>query len=255
MTPSPTLCVTRTMIHLHTLGDSLITVGEKDIRPTAPLLFAALLYLGMERGRRVPRTALQGLLFPKSDERSGAHSLRQLLYKLRQLGAPIEVDTTTASIRPEHVSDDSTAELSVTNGHLAGIALGFLPDYAPKLSDRYDEWVENRRASVAAHIRRQLVAAMGKSREALKWADVDRFARLILAIDPLNEEATLTLAGSTALSGSKAEAVGILTRYEVETGRRDLRLPPSLLRRRISESTPEIRSSFPTPFVGREADA
>ncbi|HEU4993881.1 MAG TPA: hypothetical protein VFT29_03645, partial [Gemmatimonadaceae bacterium] len=79
------------MIHLHTLGDALIKVDEKEIRPTAPLMFAALLYLGMERGRRVPRAALQELLFPNSDERSGAHSLRQLLYKLRQLGAPIEV--------------------------------------------------------------------------------------------------------------------------------------------------------------------
>src|SRR5687768_2566587 len=86
------------MIQLHTLGEALITVGEKEIRPTAPLLFAALLYLGMERGRRVPRAALQELLFPNADERSGAHSVRQLLYKLRQLGAPIEVDSATVAL-------------------------------------------------------------------------------------------------------------------------------------------------------------
>ena len=47
------------MIHLHALGDTLIKVGEKSVRPTSPLMFAALLYLGMERGRRVPRAALQ----------------------------------------------------------------------------------------------------------------------------------------------------------------------------------------------------
>src|SRR5688572_18781989 len=202
------------MIYLHTLGDSLITVGEKDVRPTAPLLFAALLYLGMERGRRVPRTALQELLFPKSDERSGAHSLRQLLYKLRQLGAPIEVDASTASIRPELVRDDSAAELSFTNGHLAGVTLGFLPEYAPKLSDRYDEWLESRRASVAANIRRQLVAAMTRSRESASWAAVERFALMILQMDAYNEEATLTLAEATAMSGAKAEAIGLLNRYE-----------------------------------------
>src|SRR5258705_9367604 len=104
------------MIHLHTLGDAVITVGEKEIRPTAPLVFAALLYLAVERGRRVPRTALQEMLFPNVDERSGAHSLRQLLYKLRHLGAPIDADSASVLLRAEHVRDDAVAELSLTNG-------------------------------------------------------------------------------------------------------------------------------------------
>ena len=51
------------MIYLHTLGDALIKVGEKEVRPSSPLVFAALLYLAMERGHRVPRAALQELLF------------------------------------------------------------------------------------------------------------------------------------------------------------------------------------------------
>src|SRR5207237_1857621 len=120
--------------------------------------------------------------------------------------------------------------LSLTNGHVDNAeryALGFLPDYQPKLSDRYDEWIDQRRASVGAEIRRQLVAAMGASRESVNWAAVERYAHLILAVDPLNEEATLALAEATALSGAKAEALTILSRYENETGRRDLKLPAS----------------------------
>ena len=246
------------MIYLHTLGDALIRVGEKEIRPTAPLVFAALLYLGMERGRRVPRTALQELLFPDADERSGAHSLRQLLYKLRQLGAPLDADASSVALQANSVHDDA-CDLSLANGQAKNAekyALGLLPDYEPQLSDRYDEWLEHRRASVAADIRRELVAAMGLSREAINWPAVERYAHLILAIDPFNEEATLALAEATALSGAKAEALTILTRYESETGRRDLRLPASLLRRRISEQIPDVkRRAFHTPFVGREADA
>src|SRR5687767_12258053 len=137
------------MMHLHTLGDSLIKVGEKEIRPTSPLVFAALLYLGMERGRRVPRAALQELLFPNADERSGAHSVRQLLYKLRQLGAPIQADGGSVAIQVEQVRDDSATELPVSNDQLSGfqkLALGFLPDYEPRLSDRYSEWLENKRS-------------------------------------------------------------------------------------------------------------
>src|SRR5215210_747321 len=98
MTRPRTLYATRNMIYLHTLGDSLIKVGEKDVRPASPLVFAALLYLGTERGRRVSRAALQELLFPETDERSGAHSLRQLLYKLRQLGAPVDADAATVVV-------------------------------------------------------------------------------------------------------------------------------------------------------------
>ena len=70
------------MITLQTLGDAVIKVGDREVRPTSPIVFAALLYLGVERGQRVPRAALQELLFPKAGERSGAHSLRQLLYRV-----------------------------------------------------------------------------------------------------------------------------------------------------------------------------
>src|SRR3954463_1033825 len=122
------------MIELHIFGDTLIKVREKEIRPTAPLLFAALLYLGLERGHRVPRTALQELLFPEADERSGAHSLRQLLYKLRRLGATIEVDAASVSLAPEEVRVD-VADISLANAHAdeaSRLVLGFVPNYEPK---------------------------------------------------------------------------------------------------------------------------
>ena len=247
------------MIYLHTLGDTLMRIDEREIRPTSPMLFAALLYLGMERGRRVPRAALQELLFPNADERSGAHSLRQLLYKLRQLGAPIEAEGDTISIPAKFVSDDSVGEFGLTNGHAqeaSKYARGLLPDYSPGLSDRYDEWLEHQRASVAATVRRQLVAAMGTSRNSVDWTAVERLAQVILQIDPLNEEATLALAEATALSGSKAQAIALLTSYEQETGRADLKLAPSLLRRRISDRLPnQKRGPLRTPFVGRDTDA
>lgn len=245
------------MIYLHTLGDALIKVDEKEIRPTAPLMFAALLYLGVERGRRVPRAALQELLFPNSDERSGAHSLRQLLYKLRQLGAPIEVDQSAVLIRTEHVRDKADEQLLLTNGHTAAqLAFGFVPGFEPKLATRYNDWLEQQRASTSAVVRRRLIVAIGAARESVDWSAVDRLARLVLQIDPFNEEATLALAEATALLGSKAEALTMLSRYERETGRTDLRLSASLLRRRISERLPDSARQRPSgPFVGREAEA
>ncbi|HVE36213.1 MAG TPA: hypothetical protein VNC18_21780, partial [Gemmatimonadaceae bacterium] len=78
------------MILVHTLGTALIEVGRFAIKPTSPRKFAFLLYLAAERGRRVPRTVIQELIFPGQVDRNGRHSLRELVYQLRQMGGEID---------------------------------------------------------------------------------------------------------------------------------------------------------------------
>src|SRR5262245_26955856 len=127
------------MIQLHTLGDARIVVGGREVRPSSPVVFAALLYLSIDRGRRVPRPALQEMLFPESDERSGAHSLRQLLYKLRQLGAPIDADDTTVSIAVESVHDPlAVGDVSIP---VDSLAAGYLPGYSKPVSEAFSHWL------------------------------------------------------------------------------------------------------------------
>jgi DNA-binding SARP family transcriptional activator len=246
------------MIELQTLGDAVIRVGDREIRPTSPTLFAALLYLGVERGQRIPRAALQELLFPETDERSGAHSLRQLLYKVRQLGVSVQAEGDVVWLEAGEVTDDYSAPVH-TNGNGNGNGhrnSQFLAGYAPRLSVALDEWLEARRATISAAQRRALIKQMLARRDAADWASVERIAQEVLAGDPFNEEATFALAESTALSGSKSEAIRILERYESETGRADLKLPASILRRRISEKLPDRRRrALDTPFVGRDAEA
>ncbi|HEU4996829.1 MAG TPA: AAA family ATPase [Gemmatimonadaceae bacterium] len=160
-------------------------------------------------------------------------------------------------IRSEHVRDEADEHRLLTNGHVAAqLAFGFVPGFEPKLATRYSDWLDQQRASASALLRRRFIAAMGAARDSVDWSDVDRLARLVLQIDPFNEEATLALAEATALLGSKAEALTMLSRYEQETGRTDLRLSASLLRRRISERLPDSAHQRPSgPFVGREAEA
>ncbi|HUX34224.1 MAG TPA: hypothetical protein VMV51_10185, partial [Gemmatimonadaceae bacterium] len=67
------------MIFLHTLGVVAIRVGARRVLPRTARAFASLIYLGLERGRRVPRGELQELLFPGQGARTAAHNLRQLL--------------------------------------------------------------------------------------------------------------------------------------------------------------------------------
>jgi DNA-binding SARP family transcriptional activator len=242
------------MIYLHTLGDALIRVGEKEIRPTTPLVFAALLYLGMERGRRVPRTALQELLFPDADERSGAHSLRQLLYKLRQLGAPVDADAATVSLSATSVEDDSSVQWQVESDpdSLSWMSSGLLPGYRPSLSSGYDRWLEDLRTTAATRMRATLLRALSQARERGDQMAVAQIAAALLKLDPLNEEATLARAEFLALSGQKRDAVRLLEEYSAEVGASsELRILPEVLRRRIVDRLSDSPSSR-IPLVGRQ---
>src|SRR5207237_10128953 len=147
---------------------------------------------------------------------------RQRLYKLRQLGAPLDVSSSDVVMDAEQVSEDSASAISTGNGHppaLDARALAFLPEYAPGLSDRYDLWLEEKRAAVSTAVRRQLVSAMTSARSSMQWSTVERLARRTLELDAFNEEATLALAEATALTGSKAKAIEILETYATEPGR------------------------------------
>lgn len=225
------------MIHLHTLGDTLITVGEKEVRPSTPMVFAALLYLGVERGRRVPRAALRELFFPESDERSGSHSVRQLLYKLRQLGVPIDVNASSICLAQALVHDSCADLTSNWNDDVAVRAVhGFVPSYEPRLSDSFRDWVELERQKVASRVRAVLAERLSSFRATANWQSVSRFAQMLLSADPLNEEATLALAEAAAATGSKQHALTLLAAYEKDTGTQ-LHLASDLVKRRISKLT------------------
>lgn len=244
-------------IHLHTLGDARITIGAKDVRPTSPMVFAALLYLCLERGRRVPRTALQGLLFPETGERSGAHSVRQLLYKLRQLGVPLISDQSALELPAEHVSDDLPVLDTITADPalLARCAAGLLPGYHPGISEEHDAWLESQRTRVASRTRAAMLEAMAGRRAVGDHLAMDAIAAAILALDPLNEEATLVRAEVLALSGQKHDAVRVLERYSAEVGATspDLRIPAEVLRRRIAERF-HVSERAAVPMLGRQEE-
>ena len=60
------------MIRLRVIGECRFESAEGRIGPDSERLFAALLYLAMERGRSVPRATLIHLLWPGAAEESRA---------------------------------------------------------------------------------------------------------------------------------------------------------------------------------------
>ncbi len=86
------------MIVLYTLGTTAIRVGGRNVLPSATQAFSALFFLAVERRRQVPRRELQSLLFPGQADRSASHNLRQLLYRIRGLGAPLATTNDTIGL-------------------------------------------------------------------------------------------------------------------------------------------------------------
>ena len=251
------------MIRVRTLGHCAIQIGSIPVGPDAEIVFAALLLLTVEPGHRFGRSELLGMLWPEAKRSRAAHCLRQTLYRLRTLGVPLEVTGSSISVPLEAVDSDVDALLRTrrpdATERLADIIDGpFLPGYFPSFSDPLRDWVERHRDLVTAAARRVLVSALAARKSRAEWSDVERLAHRCLALDPLNEDATLALAEAAALHGGKAEAIGILDRYLHEMGptARELRLPAMALRRRISEPELEFPLAPPlhVPFVGRSTE-
>jgi DNA-binding SARP family transcriptional activator len=248
------------MIRLRTLGACVIDVGGAAVGPDAERLFAVLLYLVTERGRRTARRTIQDLLWPEAGEENGRHNLRQVIYKLRQYGVELGGGNRDVQLYAEQVLHDPFDALSgdaATAGDflLSGEAGEYLAGYAPGFSEPYAAWVEAQRAYAHARVARCAVGAMLERRARGRWGDVERLAQICLRYDPLNEEATLALAEASALAGSKTRALAILDQYIAELGdSTSIQLPATLLRRRIAERLPDPPYTVPSEacFAGRD---
>ncbi|HJU65942.1 MAG TPA: AAA family ATPase, partial [Gemmatimonadaceae bacterium] len=250
------------MIRLRSLGQCSIETPAARLGPEAEIVFATALYLAMERGRRVPRPAMARMLWPDASAARAAHCLRQALYRLRSLEVPLSSGRMHVTL-PATAVDADYALLFESHGRrgvqdvVERLSGGFLPGYAPAFSEAYTEWLEQQRDTLNSAIRRVLVGEILAKKAIGDWRTVDLLARRCLTLDPLNEEATLALAESAAMHGSKAEALATLDRYLKEIGpeAREIRLPAIALRRRVAENTSHGQKSLlQAPFVGRKAD-
>ena len=246
------------MVKLRTLGECVAEIGATRLGPDAERLFAVLLCLGIERNRLASRGAMTSLLWPDVSEERGSHSLRQAVYRLRALGVPVLSDRSNLWIEPAALEIDAGPLFAAgpePDGFVHQLRGTFLAGYHPKFSDPFNEWLDRQRDLVNARIRRVFLAEIGRLKSRGDWAEVECMAARCLAIDPFNEEATLAKAEAAALQGGKTQALAILDGYLKEVGpqAREIRLPATVLRRRIAEATnlDRPRAITETPFFGR----
>jgi DNA-binding SARP family transcriptional activator len=247
-----------TAIRVLTLGTVAIDLDDRRLGPSAGRPFALLLYLASRGGQPSSRRLVEDLLFPFS-MRERAHSLRQLLYRLRRLRLPVEADDDQIALSVDRISIDWQDVLSagtVGESELERLARGLFPGYNPNISEGFREWLDAERTDIVLRLSRVLTTQLAQRRTAGRWDLVETTARALLALDPLSEEGTLAKAEGLALAGSKSAALDLIDDYLEEVGERQqrLQLVPSVVRRRISERLPDetLRAADERQFVGRE---
>ena len=183
------------MIVLRALGNAEIDTGVATLTPSREMVFAAALYLILERGKSVSRKRLASLLWPQVDEKARAHRLRQTILQLKKVGFIVTADRDSVQCSPRDPGSD-IAELAGTcaDALTAHASLEFLPGYSPIFSDSFRDWVDAQREETHALVTRRLVTELNTARTKGDWSTCDRFARQCLKLDPFNESAVLAQA-------------------------------------------------------------
>ena len=162
------------MILVHTLGTALIDAGSCPISRRRHESSRSCFTYAAERGRRVPRSMLQELIFPDQVDRNARHSLRELVYQLRQLGVPLDTGADGAELVAEHVCLDYDTIVqggAITTEHVRAACGGFLPGYSPAHSEAYTEWYEGYRARSISALSRAFIKEVSRSRNCGDWGD------------------------------------------------------------------------------------
>lgn len=247
------------MLQLRALGTAEIATTMTTLTPSQEIVFASALYLVIARERSTPRSQLAELLWPNVQPSVRSHRLRQTLLQLKKLGFPVIADRDRIGLATQEILRDiDRIEVDATTALQNGHSLEFLPGYSPRFSEPFRDWVDIKRSEVNSSCARVLLTTLGIERGRASWENVERIARTVVRLDPFNESAVLAMAEAFAMRGQKLEAVSMLNDYLSEVGENaDMRLPATLLRKRILQSSPSSASSSPLPdpvYVGREVE-
>lgn len=250
---------TTVSIQVQALGASQIHLGRERLSPVSETLFGVMVRIVFAPGMQLSRAELLNMFWPGQPEVRQRGNLRQNLYKLRQIGVLMDVRGDSVRLNASQVvptfSVARTPDAFRRSVLEAGEPLGpFLAGYVSR-SPELNEWIAEVREVIHSDVRRVLVEELRGSRERVDWSYAERLCRWLLQFDPLNEDATLTLAECIALSGGKAQAVEVLDRYLEELGSDagDIRLPAARLRHRLTDSGARRIPAASTErhFVGR----
>ena len=93
-------------IEVRGLSAAEIRVGETRITPSQERVFQTVFYLAIRAGERIPRSDLVETLWGTEPTARGRQSLRQMLYRLRQMGLTLDESGDTVRLDPARLRCD-----------------------------------------------------------------------------------------------------------------------------------------------------
>jgi DNA-binding SARP family transcriptional activator len=248
------------MVFLRALGTAEIDTGTVTITPSQEIVFAAALYLIVERGKPVSRNRIAALLWPRVAESVRAHRLRQTIHQLKKLGIAVNADRDVLRLAENGAESDISSFSEKDYPLCERRGFEFLPGYNPSFSEPFQDWVDTVRQREHSMLTHTLLATLQLARDCGKWSEVERISGHCLSLDTYNETAVLARAEAYAMRGQKATAVSMLDRYVQELTPRNpaLVIPATILRKRIVQHVaqgPSSAFSESEPgFIGRELE-
>lgn len=240
-------------IILSIVGDCRIQVGELELTPSATHLFALALFLSLERSRWIGRQELQDILFgPLTKPSLASHRLRQLLYRLRAKGISLDERPSALRINVSQVADslgplrnlvpEERADASIA-------ALRILPNYSPKLSQEFAEWLEGVRDATEHALATLLLSDIIKLRSSHKWGALCKLSMALRHLDPLNLDVVIAYAESLAMTGRRDAALQEIESFQ-KNGLGGPNESPTLTRLKARLLKTHLRP-VRTPLIGR----
>ena len=280
------------MLSLALLGPFQATFDDRPLTQfNTTKAQALLIYLAVERERIHQREALMALLWPGLPLESAQQSLRQTLYRLRQVIEPQKSDMPfilaerfTLTWNPDAPTALDVAQFEALSGlgrspeewqQAANLYRGeFLADFYVTDSETFEEWALNRRAAYHRTAQALLHRLADHYLSQNAHSEAESAVRRSLEMDYFQETAHRQLLQTLAASGRRQEAL-----LHFDTLRRRLReefnLEPepetadliTAIRQQklpvVPKSTlpdanlPEVGNNLPsppTPFIGREVE-
>jgi DNA-binding SARP family transcriptional activator/predicted ATPase len=254
-------------LRIELLGQFRITYAGQQVSGIHARQQELLTYMILNRRRRLSRQQIAGLFWPESNDSQALTNLRRELHNLRRslphadrflLIEPGDLGWRDESSFTCDVYDFEAATEQGGLENLERAAQLYQGDLLPAC---YQDWIAPQRERLSEKVVDGLKRLTAAREDQCGYADAIRYARRLITLDPLDEEAYRTLMRLHALQGDRAAALqAYLTCATVL--RRELGVDPTPTTRAAYERllaseelpTPQSARTTAPPLIGRHAE-
>lgn len=251
------------MLRLLTFGGlSLESSGSAAAPQLKPQRLALLAILAAVGDRGATRERLVGMFWPEADDERGRHSLRQMLYALRQEAGDdlVRAGSSLFLNRDAITSDLSEFHAALAagdRGRAAALHRGpFLDGFYLSGAPEFERWVEQERSRLGEAAMAALVSLAGEASTAGRHEEAVGWWHRLTQLDPLSARFALNHARTLVALGERPKALAAIQTHEVRV-RRELEVDPDPELGRLAASirAMEAAGSFAHPSAPFPATA